>query len=614
MSITSSFTFDDSGSLTLTNTIVTGGSGKLAISDMAAQFTQAFASDSGFTYDSAKAEFTGGLVRAKNQRPVNAIFGATYTSSIDGSWGEGTLTGTASGGATITGSKLVCSGASSGVLYSAVDNASSATQKGAIRVKYTPSYTGSPASDVGLFEITDGGDNNRLSIIHNSSGNLIIHAFNSSGGAISGGASLGNPSFVASTTYEIELNWNFDDGVTQLYVDGVQQGSTVENTGTRNTSVVNLYVGAGLRATNGGGSFEDFVIYDTAPNHTDAYTPGYSVPEADYVESVVTLPTFSYTGPTDIATLVSMTTTEVSAPRYIIGGQYWNGSAWAASSNTYATATSKTNVNTNLATYTVSAATTTVVVKVVFPDSNTQSSTDTFVLNYTGGAYASTGSIETSSTFDVESISAFSASVTTPGSTSIGFALRVDGTLKYWDGAAWTTSSGAVAQTSSAANINTNLATLGLTANSTVGIYVAFATSDTLVSSSVETMSITYDFGGILTAPATCIVWGYYLDIGGSAVSGATVTVSLVRESGEYKEASNGIVAKSVTTTTQSDGYFEVTLIRSSEYEGTAPQYKLTIVKSADSLSTKKTSTGGSLLFSVPDAADVDITTLITAS
>ena len=62
-------------------------------------YLQEFTSDSGFTYDSAKAEFASGLARQKTQRPANATCGATYTNDINLNWGDGTLTGTAFGGA-----------------------------------------------------------------------------------------------------------------------------------------------------------------------------------------------------------------------------------------------------------------------------------------------------------------------------------------------------------------------------------------------------------------------------------------------------------------------------------------------------------------------------------
>ena len=109
MSFSQALTYDDSLDFTFDAAKIefAAGKAKLRLVNNPGQiFAQNFASDVGFTYDAAKAEFTGGLVRQKDQRPANATFGATYTSSVNASWGGGVLTGTAFGGAAISGGFL----------------------------------------------------------------------------------------------------------------------------------------------------------------------------------------------------------------------------------------------------------------------------------------------------------------------------------------------------------------------------------------------------------------------------------------------------------------------------------------------------------------------------
>lgn len=612
MPITTSVDFNTPSNFLASNAQVASGFGKLSLATKPSQlFSQAFDADTGFTYDNTKSEFTGGLVRQKDQRPANAILGATYTSSKDLNWiTSGSTTATDIGSPILSGGKVQCRGGGNvAVMY---DNAAigAASTVGALKFRFTPNYSGAPFANTNIAEIHQPSTNNdKIVLFHGSTGPFRFTAYNNVGTAIHTAANLGASwSPVAGTEYELELNWNSATGEIRLFVDGVLRGSTPATTFTRDGNANSLHLGAGNSYFVSNGDFNDVLLFSTV-QHTTGYTPGYTVPETIYYADAVTLPSFSYTDIGNLQAYSSFATTEVGAPKYIVNSKYWNGTAWVASNGSYAQANTKADVLANIASLTASDTTT---VKAVFDASNTLSSVSELSVTYTGQKYNASGTIETVAGLSIQSFVSFAATVTTPASTALKFAIRVDGNLKYHNGAAWVTSDGTSVQTNTAAQVVSNIATLSLGSNSTIKIYMLLTTSDDNATPDISAITLVYDFGGLGNDPDTCIVWGYYLDLSGNAVSGATVSVQLVRDKKEYKEAASNIIEKKVSTTTDVNGYFELDLIRSSEFEGSGT-YKLTITLDADELNTSKTSTETDLTFTVPDAVDKNITDILTA-
>src|SRR3990167_7383770 len=100
-----------------------------------------FTDSADYNFDSDLIEISSGKARLKDIRPATATFAASYDNDINGSWGNGVLTGIATGGASVSGGKLVLTNATKYVQYAALNNADS-LQTGCIRLKYTPNYTG----------------------------------------------------------------------------------------------------------------------------------------------------------------------------------------------------------------------------------------------------------------------------------------------------------------------------------------------------------------------------------------------------------------------------------------------------------------------------------------
>lgn len=125
----------------------------------------------------------------------------------------------------------------------------------------------------------------------------------------------------------------------------------------------------------------------------------------------------------------------------------------------------------------------------------------------------------------------FSENATKPANTAIQYYLIINGSPKYWNGSAWTTSNMSYAQTNTAAVINTNAAALNIIGG--VNIQVAalldasFGNATPILTSIVEV----YNFGEPSPIqPPDCDVYVFLQDIMGSTiVSNAFLNVELPR-------------------------------------------------------------------------------------
>ena len=140
-----------------------------------------------------------------------SILGATATATR----GLGVLTGTANNGATITNIAAVdlldLTGAVSDRYWSYDPTNADFGEIGTLRFKIRPAYTGGPASNRFIFQLTGAGVDNRIVLLHQASSNLQLILNNSAGGAIAA-ANLGNWSPTSGQEYEFELNLDVTNG------------------------------------------------------------------------------------------------------------------------------------------------------------------------------------------------------------------------------------------------------------------------------------------------------------------------------------------------------------------------------------------------------------------
>lgn len=603
------YDFEIESEYTTSQVTITSGKPTLDINTVNYTDTNIFSTSTGYTYDTALSEFTGGQVQQIDQTPTNSTFYAAFSTTVNGSWGSGTITGTAVGGATISGGYLDLSQNDNRyVEYNADQNADS-QQVGCIRFRVTPNYSGSPASTQNIVFISKEHNNvvNRILIYHNTGGSLSCIISSSTGATIASMATAWSPT--ASTEYEIELNWDLTTGATRIFVDGVQLGSTNTSTGTRDANIGIMRVGnshSGSDTSNF--KIRNLLIFSTV-QHTTNYTPDWStIYSTRYLETTVTLPEYSYTGPGYILSASSITATSTNDPRYTIKAgsgnfQYYNGSTWTSSDGTWNQSIEESTFNTNIGSLNV-ASQTSLQLKVHFNDTNDQQNVSNLVLSGTEQKYYSTGSILTDNYIQAESISAFQVTETQPTNTGIYYTISLDCCHKWYNGSGWTVSNQTIAQANTLSTVQNNITTL-LTERSRVRFNTIFEANTALTASpQIDNITVTYDFGGVSSFTTDLInVYGIIRNPQGVVVNSATVEFTPSINLHLPVTSSDHIIATDTNTaTSDSTGYFEMSLIPG--------DYKVKIEKKNEFKITRKLN-GNPLIVTVPDSGDTNLEDLL---
>lgn len=570
------YPFDDEDNYSFQQTLIQVLLSKtnLKLRDVAAAFTEDFSDSTGFVFsDATKAEISGGKLTQIDQRPADATFYASYSSSINGNWGDGVLTGTPVGGASISGGKLDLAHNDVRYVDHDADLNADSQQTGCFRFRVTPNYSGAPATNQVYMRIDEaaGNTDNGIIIFHTSLGELAFIIRNSGGGTIADQRTAWVP--VAGTEYEIELNYDITGGANRIFVDGVQLGGTDTSSGVRDSSIGLLRVGSNVDGTvTSNFKIRNLLIFSTV-QHTANYTPDWtSIPEYMYAFSYVTVPEFEHTGDGTIAAFNSFITVEAGTPRYTIqigrSGNYlwWNGSAWVPSNNTYNQSNDEATFNANVGSLPVTGEKYGQF-RVYLPDSNSAiSDVDTLTANMVVEVYSTDNpALSPNKGFWMDALEGFSATIIKSGADEVKFVLRKDG-VDYWhNGAAWATSNGKYAQANTAAEIETNKATF-----TTEGIYFfwfAILHSDTgETTPELDTLEITYNFYQGPEEVEKCVVYGTNYDAEGAANTN-TFTIYLTHEIVKYKTRTT-IRRKAVTITPNSEGYWEVDLVENENMEG----------------------------------------------
>lgn len=619
MSIVTTFPFTTPANYNAINAQVVGGVGKLGLVDNPGQiFSNTFDDDTGFTYDALNAEFVAGKVQQVDKTPANSVFAALFDTVINANWHKtGVVTAALNGVPSIVSGRLQCfgvQGADFGVTNSGI---------GTIKFKYKPNYTGAPSTNRNMIMIANAATgNSRVALTHSPSGdNFRLALIDSAGATLISTATIGpsNINLSAATTYEVELAWDNVAGVIRLFLNGALHGTATPGAWAHGTSAARVYIGANATIYNSANaSFEDLVFFSNV-QHTAGYAAGYTLPAFIYSESKIDGPFFTYTGLGTIVSADDGVVAETGAPRYTVGLQYWDGAAWSVSDGSYAQANSFATLLANLAALVVTGASV-VPWSVIFPDTNTLSSVDSFSVEVTGQKYAAEGSLTTNTPFVAREILDFQSDESLlPANTSILYIIWANGIEKYHDGASWVVSDGTSAQANTLAEVQANIDSL-LAVNSNVKIKVVMTSSTQNVSPEVDSMSLTYDFGALEpAAPIQCQVFAFVKDIEDLPHEGATITLLVNRGNDEYVEAAERIVLGSKVKTTDANGFFSYNLIISDEFEtaATPMQFKLSIKLASAELPVYKNGLTGTvakeILFTVPNQASVNLTEQIGA-
>ena len=350
------------------------------VSDTVAVFD--YTSSTGFTYTSSEVEFGAGGATLKNQFDASVVFAATYATTPDLTYSKygGDLTGTDTGTVSNSGGKLILSAAGAKrvdydpQLNFAIKNIAS------IKLKVTPRYTGSPASNQYFFcsGTSTLADTGRCSIMHLTNGNVCFTAQSANDGA----NILIFAAWSATDGVEEEFcgEMNFTTGEHRFFREGALIASTLATTGVRGSGAAILRTG-----TSDDEALEaDFdcreLIVRNETLETAAYTPGYTVPATPYLTTGPTIETS--TGILAVSSIVSVDVvykvagSDLVKAQVKVGAQlkYWNGAAWVNSDGTLAQSSTVALMESNIATLTTGGST----IKFVFLlDSDTGYTTPT---------------------------------------------------------------------------------------------------------------------------------------------------------------------------------------------------------------------------------------------
>ena len=490
-------------------------------------FSEDFADDTGFVYDDTKVEILSGA-RQIDQTPADMQLVAKYAIDADATWSKvGGEAAVLNGAPTIAAGRLSCVGAQ-GVSYQTTADLFSA---GAIKINYVPAYSGPPPQNANVVSIEQrtGVGNNRLLLTHSPSGdNFRISLIDGANNVIYTAVTIGSSSInlQMGTVYEIELNWDSVAGVVRLFLDGDLHGTLSPGAWSFNAESMDLVIGATTTVYNyADASFDDVALFD-AVQHTATYTPGYALLDFIYAESPSTLPIFTYSGPGLLRPAGPPSSIETGTPRYIIQNKYWDGAAWSDSNGSYTQATSKADIIANIAMF-PSTGLSTITVRLVFGNSNTQSSVDQINFSVIGQAYSTINPTITPNDFiRADGLFSFAATLSAAGSDEVRFVLERRSVIGgqssyfYWDGVAWVSSNNSYAQSSSATDINTNATSLDLSS----GYYIRFVaflhSEDSFTTPELVSTTMVYDFNVVPSTPNKVIVYGWLVDPEGSPLTG----------------------------------------------------------------------------------------------
>ena len=502
--------------------IVDGSGARLLPQPLAGNIVQDYTNDTGFTYDPALIGFSAGTASQLNQRNPGASWGANYNSNINGNWGDSPLLPTNTFGTpVITGNKLDLIGNS--VTYDMKGSINAAI--GTLRWKYTPNYTGNPGSNQQFFFMSNAGlgTANRMFFQHDTASAFRWTVHTSTGSLAINNGPFGTKVLTAGVEYEMELNYDFVNGQTQLFIDGVQQGGTNTAVISRSNDLLSI---EDFRV--GGSAGANYLMNDlltfTSVQHTAPYVPGYTVADNEYSEALLVCPNDVPTS--NLLELTSFIANFVGFPRFIVKGSYWDGASWVVSDNSYAQGSAYADIVANIASLDVSGDTF-LAVSIVFPTAVTQTFIDSHTIGRNvAGLFYPEALIYSNSAINMNVLSNLEEISTILGADSILNIVRIGSTNYWWDGLAWVLSDSTSANANTIPEILAHAGTLPISTGASVTIAQVLISNDGSTTPQMEQLTVTFTFGIVDGCePVKCVVYGCILDNSGNGIGGAKITV-----------------------------------------------------------------------------------------
>lgn len=410
-----------------------------------------YTTESNYTLsDSDELEVASGEARLKEQFPPDNSFWAKYDTNINAELALGSPTGTAYGGASVSGGKLdLIYNDIRYVTYARTGNANQTTT-GCVRFKVTPNYSGSPSGDKVFFCITRSpyiSAKNLLAIRHLAATGWIQIMIASSSAAwiVLKNVVLWSPT--SGQEYDFELNWDVTSGATRFFIDGVQQGSTYTETGTRTLDDIDtIVVGSDWNTTKTSNfKIDNLMFFDTV-QHTANFTPSYPVfyPTTDGL--FIDTKDASQISPTNVVEYLTATiTNNVPAntdAKIMLSNDgrtswlTWNGSAWTnpTDATDRTEGTSLSNIQSNITSLPKGNETLDVRLFLYTSDSNVYPSIQNINVTSTAG-YETSGTFTSNSydsTYPNLDWKKITYDATIPDGVTLTFKVRTS-----WDGTDW---------------------------------------------------------------------------------------------------------------------------------------------------------------------------------
>lgn len=227
-----------------------------------------------YTYDANEIEVANGFAQKKKIIYLNELIYADFSSDTFARRSVGPSSSAIIGNGSVASGVVDLTGGTLNYVQYNGANVSTLENTGCIRVDMIPNYTGAPSATVALFSVTSPiGINNIFQVSHSAvSGNFFMQFFDTTGGSIFQ-VSPAQWFPVAGVSYNIEINFDVTVGETRLFIDGVQQGSTITSTGTRVGVADFLSLGTDQgQAFKTDAKFDNFQVFNSV-QHTVNFTP-----------------------------------------------------------------------------------------------------------------------------------------------------------------------------------------------------------------------------------------------------------------------------------------------------------------------------------------------------
>lgn len=479
---------------------IVDGIAKLKLQEDQVPYTIDFSADTGFTYNSALAEFVAGKLQQKDIVIPNELCYIAPETTADAKRFQTSGTATAFNGATVTNVNgtdyLDLTGKTNKYFSYPAANAalSQSNRVGTFRCKVIPMYDGFTNTNSAIFTMSAAGNSSKLTLYHQSLTSNMRLLITKIGGSTQSNATFASWAPITGQEYELELTIDVLNGTTELFIDGVSQG-TAATTLSREASTIFTI---GDPNYNQMFYIRDVQVFDTI-QHTASFTSEIPRTIYNYPASEITTPELVHTGIGTILDFTEFETVEANDPRYTIqigrSGNYlyWDGAAWSVSNGTYAQATAATDFSDNVASLDIDGEIYGQF-KIYFADSKNQAYVDTLTATVSEiiGYPTDNPTIAVNSSFRTSNILDIEDTTTITGSDEVKYVFNVSGQNRWVDGASAADSNGTYAESNTLEEMLVDIENIVNTRKSVYPI-VFLHSEDGQSTPELDLISITYN-------------------------------------------------------------------------------------------------------------------------